>query len=110
MAEESPRRRLRDHGAISLVVTSLQTERCYVQLVLTVYSRLGGEPSENRSLQCVTDINFISMFMLPGVPDPFVRISIGAESYSTKAAKGTLSPVWNQSFTMYVLHETLFYL
>ena len=50
------------------------------------------------------------MFMLPGVPDPFVRISIGAESYSTKAAKGTLSPVWNQSFTMCVLHETLFYL
>ena len=37
-----------------------------------------------------------------------MRISIGAESYSTKAAKGTLSPVWNQSFTMYCTH-TLYY-
>eukprot|EP00729_Bicosta_minor_P028363 gene28363-33267_t len=33
-----------------------------------------------------------------GTPDPFVKVTIGNESFSSKPMKKTLSPVWNQPF------------
>ena len=40
-----------------------------------------------------------------GTPDPFVKISIGNEGYSSKPAKKTLSPVWNQTFVLFVVYS-----
>ena len=39
-----------------------------------------------------------------GSPDPFCTVSLDAhDPVSTKPAKKTLSPVWNQAFVLYVL-------
>ena len=35
-------------------------------------------------------------------PDPFVQVTLGQESYYSKPAKKTLSPVWNQTFFLSV--------
>ena len=43
-----------------------------------------------------------------GTPDPFVKISIDGESFSSKPMKKTLSPVWNQvGYCVLRLHRTL---
>lgn len=77
------------------------------------FSCVCREPPQDRPFQwddCYRYLMFALNFHL-GTPDPFVRISIGTEVYSTKPVKKTLSPVWNQSFTVYEGHGMLiFYL
>eukprot|EP00039_Didymoeca_costata_P029545 m.25094 g.25094 ORF g.25094 m.25094 type:complete len:915 (+) comp7676_c0_seq1:317-3061(+) len=49
---------------------------------------------------CVTVVSGIGLRKTDvfGTPDPFVKISLLGETYSSKPVKKTLSPVWNQPF------------
>lgn len=58
------------------------------------------------NITVVSGVNLMKTDLF-STPDPFVRISIGSEVYSTKSVKKSLSPVWNQSFTVDVLATSI---
>lgn len=39
-----------------------------------------------------------------GTSDPYVRITLEGQEIESNVKKGTLNPVWNESFTFEILH------